>query len=113
MNRVTLTGQLVDDPKSRTLEFRGASTDIVSLWLEVRTDERSDRFTVEIYCPKQQQAAKAMRKGVLAEVTGVLRHDRWKDRATSRWVGKVFVAIDPAAGNVKSLGMADAKAAAA
>ena len=48
-----------------------------------------------------------MRKGVLAEVTGVLRHDRWKDRATSRWVGKVFVAIDPAEGKIRSLGMAD------
>jgi single-stranded DNA-binding protein len=113
MNRVTLTGQLVDDPKSRTLEFRGASTDIVSLWLEVKSGERTDRFTVEIYCPKQQEAAKAMRKGVLAEVAGVLRHDRWKDRATSRWVGKVFVAIDPADGKVKSLGIAPADARAA
>ena len=112
MNRVTLTGQLVEDPKSRTLEFRGASSDIVSLWLEVKSGDRSDRFTVEIYCPKQQQAAKAMRKGVLAEITGVLRHDRWKDRATSRWVGKVFIAVDPAEGKVKSLGMADAAAAA-
>ena len=48
MNRVTLTGKLLDDPKSRTLEFRGTSTDIVSLWLDVRSGERSDRFTVEI-----------------------------------------------------------------
>ena len=43
---------------------------------------------------------------------GVLRHDRWKDKATGRWIGKVFVAIDPAQGTVKSLGMADTAAAA-
>ena len=29
MNRVSLTGKLIDDPKVRTLEFRGGSTDIV------------------------------------------------------------------------------------
>jgi len=112
-NRVTLTGKLLDDPQTRTLEFRGATNEVVSLWLEVPSGERNDRFTVEIHCPAQQKAALAMRKGVLAEVTGVLRHDRWKDRATSRWVGKVFVAIDPAEGKVKSLGMADADSAAA
>ena len=111
MNRVSLTGKLLDDPKSRTIESRGASSEIVSLWLEVRSGERNDRFTVEIYCPKQQQAAKAMKKDVLAEVSGVLRHDRWKDKASGRWIGKVFVAIDPADGKVKSLGMADAAAA--
>ena len=98
-------------PKVRTLEFRGGSTDIVSLWLEVPSGERRDRFTVEIFCPRGQERAKAMRKDVLAEVTGVLRHDRWKDKATGRWIGKVFVAIDPAEGKVKSLGMADADGA--
>lgn len=107
MNRVSLTGKLLDDPKTRTLEFRGASTTIVSLWLEVQSGERADRFTIEIFCPAQQEAAKAMRKGVLAEITGVLRHDRWKDKGTGRWIGKVFVAIDPANGKVKSLGMAE------
>lgn len=112
-NRVTLTGKLLEDPKVRTLEFRGGTSEIVSLWLEVPSGERKDRFTVEIFCPAQQEAAKAMRKGVLAEVNGVLRHDRWKDRATSRWVGKVFVAIDPAEGKVKSLGMTDADSEAA
>ncbi len=109
-NRVTLTGKLVDDPKVRTLEGRNGSTDIVSLWLSVQTGERSDRFTIEIYCPAQQEAAKAMRKGVLAEVTGALRHDRWKDSESGKWMGKVFVAINPAEGKVKSLGMADAAA---
>ncbi|ANP45916.1 single-stranded DNA-binding protein [Candidatus Viadribacter manganicus] len=106
-NRVTLIGKLLDDPKVRTIELRGGSSDIVSLWLEVRNGERVDRFTVEIYCPAQQEAAKAMRQGVRAEVTGALRHDRWKDKTTSKWIGKVFVAIDPAEGKIKSLGLAD------
>ncbi len=110
MNRVTLTGKLIEDPKSRTYEYRGASTEVVSLWLEVRSGERNDRFSVEIYCPKQQEAAKGMRKDVLAEITGVLRHDRWKDKASGKWIGKIFVAIDPAEGTVKSMGMADAAA---
>lgn len=107
-NHVTLTGELVEDPKVRTLEGRRGATDIVSLWLVVRTGERSDRFTIEIYCPAQQEAAKAMRKGVLAQISGALRHDRWKDSETGKWLGKVFVAINPAEGKVQSLGMAKA-----
>ncbi len=113
MNRVTLTGKLLDDPKIRAFEVRGGTSEIVSLWLEVPGGERKDRFSVDIFCPAQQEAAKAMRKGVLAEVTGALRHDRWKDRATGKWIGKVFIAIDPAEGKIKSLGMAQADSEAA
>jgi len=113
MNRVNLTGKLVDDPKIRTLDFRGASTTIVSLWIEAQSGERADRFTVEIFCPRAQEAAKSMRKGVLVEVLGVLRHDRWKDKGGGRWIGKVFVAIDPAEGKLTSLGMAEAGSEAA
>ena len=47
-----------------------------------------------------------MKKDVIVEVTGQLRHDRWKDKATSRWTGKVFIAIDPGAGTLRSKGMA-------
>ena len=43
-----------------------------------------------------------------AEVSGKLRHDRWKDKGTGRWTGKVFVAIDPGEGAIKSLGKANA-----
>ncbi len=111
-NRVTLKGKLLDDPKTRTLEFRGASNTIVSLWLEVMSGERADRFTIEIHCPAQQQAAEAMRKGVLVEITGVLRHDRWKDKSTGHWIGKVFVALDPGEGKIRSLGLADTAQAA-
>lgn len=51
---------------------------------------------------KASRAAKAMRKDVIVEVTGKLRHDRWKDRATNRWTGKVFIAVDPGEGSVRS-----------
>lgn len=43
---------------------------------------------------------------VIVERTGKLRHDRWKDKATSRWTGKVFIAIDPGEGSVRSKGLA-------
>lgn len=109
-NSVHLIGVLVADPKLRTLEHRGVTSTIVSLWLDVRTGERSDRFTIEIYCPRQQETAKAMRKNVKAEVRGVLRHDRWKIKGTDTWTGKVFVAIDPAEGVVKSLGVVETAA---
>jgi hypothetical protein len=39
-----------------------------------------------------------MRAGVIAEVTGQLRHDRWKDKGSGKWTGKVFVAVDPGEG---------------
>lgn len=105
-NRVTITGKLLDAPKLRSFEHRGGTIEIVSLWIEVKDEHRADRFTVEINCPKAAQSAKAMRAGVIAEVTGVLRHDRWKDKASGKWTGKVFIAIDPAAGTLRSKGIA-------
>jgi single-stranded DNA-binding protein len=105
-NRVTIIGKLLDQPKSRTFEQKGGTVEIVSLWVEVRDDNRTDRFTVEINDGKAATTAKAMKKDVLVEVTGKLRHDRWKDKATNRWTGKVFVAIDPGGGTVRSKGMA-------
>lgn len=47
-----------------------------------------------------------MKKNVIVEVTGKLRHDRWKDKASNRWTGKVFIAIDPGEGTVRSKGIA-------
>jgi single-stranded DNA-binding protein len=105
-NRVTITGKLVDAPKIRTFEQRGGAVEIVSLWVEVTDENRADRFTVEINDGKAAAAAKAMKKDVIVEVTGKLRHDRWKDRATGRWIGKVFVAIDPGEGSLRSKGVA-------
>jgi len=111
-NRVTITGTLVDDPKIRSFEQKGGTIEIISLWLEVKDEHRTDRFTVEINDGKAASAAKAMTKGVTAEVSGKLRHDRWKDKGTGRWTGKVFVAIDPGEGAIKSLGKSSAAAAA-
>ena len=105
-NRVTLLGKLLDAPKVRTFESRGDTIEAVSLWIEVKDEHRADRFTVEINDPKAQAAAKAMRKDVLVEVSGKLRHDRWKDKATGRWIGKVYIAIDPGEGSVRSKGVA-------
>ncbi|MBX3430008.1 MAG: hypothetical protein KF779_10530 [Hyphomonadaceae bacterium] len=106
LNRVTLTGKLLDAPKVRTIEARGGSFEITSLWIEVASEHRADRFTVEINCPKAAKDARAMKAGVIAEVVGVLRHDRWKAKGTGQWTGKVFVAIDPGEGTVRSRGMA-------
>jgi hypothetical protein len=108
-NRVTLLGKLVDAPKIRTIEVRNGSIEIVSLWIEAPSGERADRFTVEINCPKAAASAKAMRAGVIAEITG---HDRWKDKASGKWTGKVFVAVDPGEGHVRSKGIAETAEAA-
>ena len=112
-NRVTITGTLVDDPKIRSFEQKGGTIEIVSLWLEVKDEHRTDRFTVEINDGKASVTAKALKKGITAEVSGKLRHDRWKDKGTGRWTGKVFVAVDPGDGSVRSKGMAPASAEAA
>lgn len=110
-NRVTLLGKLIDAPKIRSFEVRDGRIEIVSLWIEVRDGDRADRFTVEINCPKAQVTAKAMQGGVLVEAVGVLRHDRWKDRKTNQWTGKVYIAIDPGAGTLRSKGMSPEPAA--
>jgi single-stranded DNA-binding protein len=103
-NRVSLLGAVLAEPKSRTLEARGGTIEIVSLWIEVKDEHRTDRFSVEINCPKAIEAAKAMKQGVLAEIAGVLRHDRWKDKKTGQWTGKIYIAIDPGLGTVRSKG---------
>ncbi len=104
-NRVTLIGKLVDTPKIRSFEARGGTIETVSLWIEAPSGERADRFTVEINCPKAAATAKLMKPEMIVEVTGKLRHDRWKDKATSRWTGKVFIAINPGEGTLRSKGM--------
>lgn len=72
----------------------------------MKDENRTDRFTVEINDGKAATAAKAMKKDVIVEVTGKLRHDRWKDKASNRWTAKVFVAIDPGEGRLRSKGVA-------
>ncbi len=111
-NRVTLLAKVLDAPKSRTYESRGTTYETVSLWIEVRDEHRADRFTVEINCPKAAASAKAMRAGVIADISGQLRHDRWKDKASGKWTGKVFVAVDPGEGHVRSKGLAETAEAA-
>ena len=106
LNRVTLTGKLLYAPKIRSFEARGGTIQIVSLWIEVKDEHRADRFTIDIACPKQQAAAKMMRADVIVEITGKLRHDRWKDSETKKWTGKVYVVIDPGEGIVRSKGVA-------
>lgn len=112
-NRVTLIGKVLAAPKIRTFEARGGTIEIVSLWMEVKREHRADRFTVEINCSKASETAKTMHAGVQAEITGVLRHDRWKDKASGKWTGKVYVAVDPGQGSVRSKGVAPASPQAA
>ena len=44
--------------------------------------------------------------GALVEINGKLRHDRWKDKQSQRWTGKVFIAVDPGEGTIRSKGIA-------
>lgn len=112
-NRVTLLAKILEPAKVRSFEHRNATIEVVTLWIEVRDDHRADRFSVEIACPKAQMVAKALPADAVAEISGALRHDRWKDKASGKWTGKVYVAIDPGAGTIRSKGMAEPNAAAA
>ena len=105
-NRVTLIGKLLDAPKIRSFEARGATLETISLWIETSDGARVDRFTIDITCAKAGAAAKALPAGALVEINGKLRHDRWKDKQTQRWTGKVFIAVDPGEGTIRSKGMA-------
>jgi single-stranded DNA-binding protein len=103
-NTATLVGKVLDTPKIRTFETRAGAHEVVSIWIEVAAGERADRFTVEVHCPRQAVVAKALSEGVLVEVHGALRHDRWKDKSSGKWIGKVFLAIDPGCGVLRSKG---------
>lgn len=105
-NRITVLAKLLDAPKVRSWESRNGTVETISLWIEVSDGERKDRFTVDVGCPKASTVAKALPKGALVEATGALRHDRWKDKDTGRWVGKVFISVEPGQGTIRSKGMA-------
>lgn len=105
-NRVTLLGKVLDAAKVRSFEARSGTIETVSLWIETSDGLRTDRFTIDIACPKAGAIAKTLPAGALVEINGKLRHDRWKDKQTQRWTGKVFVAIDPGEGTIRSKGMA-------
>ena len=107
-NRITLLGKLLEPARVRSYESRGGTIETVSLWIETSDEIRKDRFTVEIDCPKAADLAKAMATGTLVEASGKLRHDRWKDKTTGRWTGKVYLAIEPGGGTLRSKGMANA-----
>jgi hypothetical protein len=57
-------------------------------------------------------AAKALPRDALVEITGKLRHDRWQDQATKAWRGKIHIAVEPGEGSVRSKGLATAGEAA-
>ncbi|WP_135213202.1 hypothetical protein [Vitreimonas flagellata] len=107
-NTITLGGKLLSEPSVRSFEARKGKVEVVSLWMEVQGHGRRDRFKVDIFCPRQQQIAKAIPEGALVEVTGSLRHDRWRDLETKEYRGKIYVAIEPSEGTVRSKGMAEA-----
>ncbi len=85
---------------------------IVSLWIEAPSGEHADPLHRRDQLPESGSSAKAMRANIIAEVPGQRRHDRWKDKASGKWTGKVFVAVDPGEGHVRSKGMAEAAEAA-
>jgi len=105
-NRATIAGRLVEAPKVRSYESRNEPVEIVSLWVEVPDGNRAHRFTVDVTCAKAGAVAKGLPENALVEVTGKLRHDRWKDKESGRWVGKVLIAVEPGGGTVRSKGMA-------
>lgn len=110
-NRATIAGRLVEAPRLRSYDGRNGPTEIVSLWIEVPDESRAHRFTVDVSCAKAGVVARALPENALVEVTGKLRHDRWKDKDTGRWVGKVYIAVEPGGGTVRSKGMASQPAA--
>jgi single-stranded DNA-binding protein len=111
-NRVTIAGRLVETARVRRYERRDETIEIVSLWIEVPDADRPHRFTVDVSCAKAGVIARDLPEDALVEVTGKLRHDRWKDKDTGRWVGKVYIAVEPGGGTVRSKGMARKPAAA-
>lgn len=105
-NRATIAGRLVEAPRIRSYESRNEQVEIVSLWIEVPDGNRAHRFTVDVSCAKAGAVARSLPENALVEVTGKLRHDRWKDKESGRWIGKVLIAVEPGAGTVRSKGMA-------
>ena len=45
-NRVTLIGKVLDAPKVRSYDVRGATLETISLWMETSDGARFDRFTI-------------------------------------------------------------------
>jgi hypothetical protein len=110
-NRITLQGKLLDVAKVHIYEAGSETFEVVQLWIEVTDGQRRDRFNVDVHDGKAATAAKALPKDALVEITGKLRHDRWQDQPPKALRGKIYIAVEPGEGTLRSQGFATAQAA--
>ena len=89
-NFTTLTGNLGSDPELRYFQSGKA---ICNFALAVSTgkDKPADWFDIQCWNASAERAAKLLRKGDRAVITGSLKQERWRDKQTGAQRSKVVV----------------------
>jgi hypothetical protein len=98
-NRITLQGKLLEVAKVRTFEVRSETFEVVQLWIEVTDGQRRDRRQDALgRTPLSRSPASC------ATIAG-------RTRPPKPGAGKIYIAVEPGEGTVRSKGLATAEAA--
>ncbi|MBD2099546.1 single-stranded DNA-binding protein [Leptolyngbya sp. FACHB-261] len=95
LNTVNLVGRAGRDPEVRYFES-GSVVCNFTLAVNRRTsrDDQPDWFDLEIWGKTAETAANYVRKGSLIGVSGSLKFDYWKDKATGADRSKPVIRVD-------------------
>lgn len=94
INTVILVGRAGRDPEARYFES-GSMVCTFSLAVNrSKKDADPDWFDIEIWGKTAQVAVDYVRKGSQIGITGSLRFDHWKDRATGADRSKPVIRVD-------------------
>ena len=95
LNVVSLVGRVGTEPDVRYFE---SGSVVCKLTLAVnrasRNNDQPDWFNLELWGKNAEIAAQYVRKGSLVGITGSLKFDHWKDRATGMDRNQPVVRVD-------------------
>lgn len=95
LNSVTLVGRVGGDPDTKYFE---SGSVVCNLTLAVnrlsRNSDQPDWFSLELWGKNAEIAANYVRKGKLIGVTGTLKIEHWKDRATGADRSRPVIRVD-------------------
>lgn len=95
LNSVTLVGRVGGDPDTKYFESGSVVCNLrLAVNRRTRNSDEPDWFSLELWGKTAEIAANYVRKGNLIGITGVLKFEHWKDRATGTDRSRPVIRVD-------------------